>query len=108
LTNSNQNQLIDYFHSGLHDALCQSPSSEVFVYRIVTTDSSQKWEWACPHPDRHRNWRVTNGLFECRQCKKTYTHLVRLKTGERVPREQIELVGPESDHQGQFGRPTVE
>jgi len=78
------------------------------VYRIVTTDPSQKWEWACPHPDRHRTFRVTNGKFECRSCCKTYNCLYNLKEEKKVPREQIELVGPESDHQGQFGRPTVE
>ena len=78
------------------------------MYRIVTTDPRQKWAWSCPHPDRHRNWRVTDGLFECRQCGRTYRHLFNLKEGQKVHREEIELVGPEADHQGQFGRPTVE
>jgi len=77
------------------------------MYRIITTDPSKKWQWACPDAE-HRDWRVVDGLFECRSCGCTYRHLRNLSTGELVPREEIELVGPESDHQGQFGRPTVE
>ena len=77
------------------------------MHRINTTDPSAKWQWACPTDDAHRAWRVVNGRFECRACSETYRHLRNLETGEKVPREEIELVGPEADHQGEFGRPTV-
>ena len=77
------------------------------MVRINTTDPRHKWQWGCPAPDRHRNWRVCDGVFECRTCGETYRCLVNLETGEKVPREEIELVGPEADHQGEFGRPTV-
>jgi len=77
------------------------------MYRIDTTTDREKWQFACPGPDRHRDWRVTDGVFECRSCSETYTELVHLPTGDRVRREQIEFVGPHADHQGQFGQPTV-
>ena len=76
--------------------------------RIDTRDTAEKWRWACPHPKRHRDWRVTDGRFECRSCCETYRELVNLETGEHVPREHIEFVGPEADSKGAFGRPTVE
>lgn len=78
------------------------------MHRIDATDADAKWRWACPDPARHRDWRVVDGLFECRSCGQTYRELVNLKTGERVPREEIEVVGPHADHKGKFGRPTVE
>lgn len=81
-----------------------------YVYRIDTTDPSQRWQFTCPHPQRHTDWRVTDGLFEClaEECKQTYDHLINQKTGEKIHRSEIELVGPKADHQGQFGKPTVE
>lgn len=76
--------------------------------RIDTSESDQKWRYGCPAPERHRDWRVVDGLFECRSCCETFGELVDLETGERIPRESVEIVGPHADHQGQFGRPTVE
>jgi len=76
--------------------------------RIDTTDALEKRRYACPHPRRHRDWRVVDGLIECRSCSETYTELVDLKTGKRIPRDEIDFVGPHADHQGQFGKPTVE
>lgn len=78
------------------------------MYRINTTDPSEKWRFACPHSKRHSDWRVVDGVFECRSCSRTYDHLIDQRSGQRVAREDIELVGPEADHEGQFGRPTVE
>jgi len=78
------------------------------MYRIETYDEKNRWRWACPHPKRHRDWRVVDGLFECRGCGETYSELVNLKSGERVPREQIEVVGPHAGHKGGMGKPTVE
>lgn len=75
--------------------------------RIDTSDEREKWKWVCPTPHEHRDWRVVDGLFECRQCSEVFRALRNLKTGEEVPREQIEIVGAESDHKGQFGEPTV-
>lgn len=76
--------------------------------RIDTTDTRAKWRYACPSPKRHANWRVTDGMFECRSCGETFDELVDRKTGERVAREKIEFVGPYADSEGQFGEPTVE
>ena len=79
----------------------------MIMYRIDTTNTREKWRWACPSPKRHANWRVTDGMFECRSCGETYDELVNQETGERVPREKIEFVGPDADSKGQFGKPTV-
>jgi len=76
--------------------------------RIDTTNDREQWRYACPSRKRHRDWRVVDGLFECRSCGETYSELVDLETGERVPREEIELVGAHADYKGEFGRPTVE
>lgn len=78
------------------------------MHRIDTTTPDQKWRYACPAPARHRSWRVVDGLFECRACGETYRVLVDTKTGDRVPRESMEIVGPHADSKGAFGRPTVE
>jgi ribosomal protein L37AE/L43A len=78
------------------------------MHRINTYDSREKWRWACPAPDRHRDWRVVDGLFECRSCGETYRELVNLETGERVERSNIEVVGSHAGHKGALGRPTVE
>lgn len=77
------------------------------MHRIDTTVPAEKWRYACPDPERHHNWRVADGVFECRACQEIYQHLIDTKTGERIQRNEIEFVGPEADHQGQFGRPTV-
>ena len=77
------------------------------MYRINTNNAREKWAWVCPTPAEHRNWRVVDGLFECRQCGTVYRSLRHLKTGAEVPREQIEIVGAEADHKGHFGEPTV-
>jgi len=76
--------------------------------RIDTSDSDEKWRYACPSPKRHRDWRIVDGLIECRSCGETYRTLVDLETGEHVQREDIELVGPHADSKGAFGTPTVE
>lgn len=78
------------------------------MVRIDTTDTQQKWKFACPHPKRHRDWRVTDGMFECLSCKRTYDELVNLKSGETVARDDMEFVGPHADHKGAFGRPKSE
>jgi len=78
------------------------------MHRIETHDKTQKWQWACPTPHRHRDWRVVDGLFECRSCGETFKELVHLPSGDRVRRENVEVVGAEADHKGAFGRPTVE
>lgn len=65
--------------------------------RIDTTDKRQKWQWGCPAPQRHRDWRVVDGLIQCRSCEETYRELVNLATDEIVPREQIDVVGPHAD-----------
>lgn len=75
--------------------------------RIDTTDTLQKWRYACPSPKRHSDWRVVDGVFECRSCNKLYKCLVDKKTEEKIPREKFDFCGPDADSKGQFGRPTV-
>jgi len=76
------------------------------LHRINVRESRSRWQWGCP-AEGHRNWRVTDGLFECRQCERTFEALVDLETGEEIPRERIELVGAHADHKGEFGQPRV-
>lgn len=71
-------------------------------HRIDTSDETQRWEYACPTPQRHRHWRVVNGSIQCRPCDETYDELVHLPTGEHVAREDIEIVGSHADHQARF------
>ena len=77
------------------------------MYRIETGTPRKKWRWVCPTQYEHTNWRVVDGLFECRQCQETFNRLRNIRTGEEIPREQIEVVGPDADHKGEFGKPTV-
>lgn len=77
------------------------------MHRIDTSDPSQRWRYACPGTERHTDWRVADGVFECRSCRETYNCLIDRKTGDRVQRDEIEFVGPKADHQGAFGEPTV-
>lgn len=78
------------------------------MLRIDTTDIWEKRKYGCPHPRRHVDWRVVDGLFECRSCGRTYREIVDKRTGEYYRREDVELVGTEADSKGAFGRPTVE
>jgi ribosomal protein L37AE/L43A len=78
------------------------------MYRIHTSTPREKWRFVCPTDDQHTDWRVVDGLFECRACGETFKELVDQKTGERIKREEIEMIGPHADHKGAFGRPTVE
>lgn len=78
------------------------------MYRIDTTTKREKWQFVCPTPMEHTDWRVVDGHFQCNRCQKTFNALRNQKTGELVHREEIEIVGPKADHQGEFGRPTVD
>lgn len=71
-------------------------------YRIETWNETERYKWACPTPHRHRNWRVTDGLFECRQCGETFDRLYNLEEQKEVSREEIELVGPHANHLAAF------
>jgi len=76
--------------------------------RIDTTRRQQKWRYACPARQRHRDWRVVDGLFECRSCGETYRRLWDLQEETYVAREDVEVVGPHAASKGEFGGPTVE
>jgi len=78
------------------------------MVRIDTTSVWEQRRYACPAPARHRDWRVVDGKIECRSCGELYDELIDLKTEEHIKRSDIDFVGPHADHQGQFGRPTVE
>ena len=77
------------------------------MYRINTTNKREKWKWVCPTPHEHRDWRVVDGLFECRSCGNVFRSLRNVQTGAEVPRDRVEVIGAEADHKGQFGEPTV-
>ena len=77
------------------------------MYRLDATNSTDRWRFACPDTERHRDWRVVDGMFECRSCEETYDHLIDLESGESVPREDVEVVGRYADSKGLFGRPSV-
>lgn len=65
------------------------------MHRIDTTDKSQQWQYRCPECGS-RDWRVNNGNFDCRRCGAKPDGLEDASTGEFIPREEIEFVGPES------------
>lgn len=65
------------------------------MHRIDTTDTTARWRYKCPEC-RSTDWRVNNGSFGCRACSALLHALLDDKTGDRVPREQIEFVGPEA------------
>lgn len=64
---------------------------------IDTSDPRQRWRFRCPECNSS-NWRVHNGTFGCRNCRSTTTGLVDKKTDERVGRDDLEFVGPETNH----------
>ena len=64
--------------------------------RIDTTDPHAKWAYACPSPERHRDWRVVDGHFQCRSCQQLYDNLIDVATGDRVAREEFEFVGSQA------------
>lgn len=63
--------------------------------RIDTTDKTQRWAYQCPECSS-TNWRANNGNFDCKRCGAKPRGLVDAASGEFIPREQIEFVGPES------------
>jgi ribosomal protein L37AE/L43A len=71
--------------------------------RIDTTDHRSRWRFKCPECDSE-NWRCNDGNFECRRCGSTSEELRDGKTGEVVPREAFEFVGPESAHKAAYRR----
>lgn len=75
--------------------------------RIDSRDKTKRWQYGCP-AEEHRHWRVVDGVFECRQCQELFHEIKDLRSGELVPRDEIEMVGPHASHKGKFGSPTVE
>lgn len=76
--------------------------------RLDASNDADRWRYACPTRQEHRDWRVVDGLFECLQCGETFRELRDLKTGERVSRDEFEIVGPLADSKGRFGTPRTE
>jgi hypothetical protein len=59
-----------------------------------------RWRYRCPHG--HTHWFPQNESIFCRSCRRSlglsieeshYDALVDEATGDRIPREQIELLG---------------
>lgn len=71
------------------------------MYRVDTTQETERWAFGCP-ADGHRHWRAVDGHFQCLTCDDLYDSLRHLPSGELVPREEIELVGPHADHMAAF------
>lgn len=65
------------------------------MHRIDTTDPTDRWRYRCPECGS-TDWRADDGKFGCRNCGRTLAALEDRRTGERVARERIEFVGPES------------
>lgn len=68
----------------------------------IDTEADSRWRYACPTIHKHRSVRVVDGHFECRACEETFQEIVHLPTGERLQREDVEIVGPHADHQAAF------
>jgi len=62
--------------------------------RIDTTNILERWRWTCPAPQRHSDWRVVDGIFECRSCGETFEEIVDKQTDERIPWSAVELIDP--------------
>jgi hypothetical protein len=65
------------------------------VPQIDTTDPTDRWRYRCPECNS-TDWRADDGRFGCRACGASTPALEDRATGERIPREDIEFVGPES------------
>lgn len=63
--------------------------------RIDTSKDRECWQFACPECGS-RNWVANDGTFHCKGHSGTIQGLVDKATGEFVPRENIEFVGPEA------------
>jgi ribosomal protein L37AE/L43A len=68
------------------------------MHRINTLRDS-RYEYACPTVHKHRDVRVIDGHFECRSCGQAFQEIVHLPTGERLRRDDVEIVGPHASHQ---------
>lgn len=69
--------------------------------QIKTWNDSAKWRYKCPEC-RSTYWRVHDGTFGCRHCGQTVEALLDGKTGELVPREDFEFVGPEAGEKAAY------
>jgi ribosomal protein L37AE/L43A len=62
-------------------------------HRIDTTKETDTWGYCCPECGSE-NWRAIDGSFECRGCNSNLGGLEHKPSGEVIPRERIEFVGP--------------
>ncbi|WP_158855607.1 hypothetical protein [Halorhabdus sp. CUG00001] len=71
---------------------------------FVIEDKVDKWRFTCP--EGHNDWRVWDGVFSCRTCKRNldagadaqsvHDHLIDQKTGEKVTRDDLQIKDPNS------------
>jgi len=73
----------------------RTPAIVLSVHRIDATDETERWRYRCPECGS-TDWRANNGAFGCRRCGETLSGLEDTASGEVIPRERIEFVGPES------------
>jgi len=69
--------------------------------QVDTWDDLQRWRYKCPHCES-TNWRVHDGTFGCRRCGATVAALIDGASGERVPREEFDFVGPEAGEKAAY------
>jgi len=74
------------------------------MHRIDTTVDRERWRYKCIECGS-TDWRVHDGTIGCRRCGVTLRALLDAKTGKRVRREELELLGPDADHKVKFGTP---
>lgn len=78
------------------------------MVRINVGDLAARWRFGCPDRARHSDWRVVDGLFECRSCGVTYEHIYDKAEEQYLHRSEVEVVGSQAGHKGAFGEPTVD
>lgn len=65
--------------------------------QIDTADAQQKWRFKCPESAPTILY-VHNGTFGCRHCRATVDGLVDDPTGEIIPTDTSDFVGPQANH----------
>lgn len=90
-----------YFHSPRRSPLSQFPAPVEVVPRIDTADETQRWRYKCPECGSEY-WRCNDGSFRCRSCKTNLDRLADAVSGETVPREDFEFIGPHANHKAAY------
>lgn len=71
------------------------------MHRINTAVPAERWRYKCPECNSE-HWRCNDGSFTCRHCDTKTFGLIDDKTGEFVPRDEIQFVGPHANWKAKY------